>query len=56
VKTLNLGYTCALYFGCTKGLREFRKIGRRFRVTVILGPDGYDLWFDPGMRDEAVVR
>jgi putative SOS response-associated peptidase YedK len=25
------------------------------RMPVILDPDGYDLWLDPGMRDMRVV-
>jgi len=25
------------------------------RMPVILDPDGYDLWLDPGMKDERVV-
>jgi len=25
------------------------------RMPVILGPDGYDLWLDPGMRDVAAA-
>jgi len=25
------------------------------RMPVILDPDGYDLWLDPGMRDVSVV-